>query len=103
MRLGNLSGAPARKAIVFVLIMTVHSFGEGCVCWFGLASVLPVTPSRVQSLDKIVVCSSRCGMVIPALESGSASPDWQASNKDCSSQSPLLCTTSQRGSLLHVR
>eukprot|EP01043_Picozoa_sp_COSAG02_P017527 COSAG02_NODE_795_length_17133_cov_6.577727_26_plen_65_part_00 len=29
-RLGKLSGAPARKAIVFVLIMTVHSFGEGC-------------------------------------------------------------------------
>lgn len=30
-RLGKLSGAPARKAIMFVLIMTVHSFGEGFV------------------------------------------------------------------------
>lgn len=30
-RLGKLTGAPARKAIVFVLIMTVHSFGEGSV------------------------------------------------------------------------
>ena len=46
-RLGKLSGAPARKAIVFVLIMTVHSFGEGYVS-LARSSICP-TDTHSQS------------------------------------------------------
>lgn len=42
MRLGKLSGAPARKAIVFVLIMTVHSFGEGFVLSLDQQNQMPL-------------------------------------------------------------
>jgi hypothetical protein len=90
---------------VLVLIMTLHSFGEGYV--LGLASGRPVCIADSGSAPLCLCCACAvlvlclCCAAAPVL--ASASQVSQASSRGCLSLWPSACTTFPRAWPLHVR